>query len=193
MVQYLNRIMKSSDLGKNPVLIIIDVQKAWLGMFPGKWSSENSVENMALLLEKWRSMGRKVIHVRHDSMKQDSPLKEGKPGFDFQDEVQPEMGEAVVTKHVNSAFIGTDLEAILHREGADSVVICGLVTDHCVSTTARMAGNLGFRTFVAEDACATYAKKGMDGNEIDAATLHTANLASINGEFAGVLPTAEFL
>lgn len=185
--------MQSKDLGRNPVLVIIDVQKAWLDLFPGKWNNEGAVGNISLLLKKWRTMGRRVIHVRHDSMKQESPLKEGKPGFAFQDEVEPEKGEKVITKNVNSAFIGTDLEAVLRREGADSVVICGLVTDHCVSTTARMSGNLGFRTFIPEDACATYAKKGLDGSEINAETLHMANLASINGEFAEVLPTADFL
>ncbi len=186
-------VMQLEGLGKIPVLVLIDVQKAWLGLFPGKWSRKDAVKNMSALLKKWRSMGWAVIHVRHDSLKPDSPLKEGKPGFAFQDEVEPEEGETVITKHVNSAFIGTDLEGMLRKKGADAVVICGLVTDHCVSTTARMSGNLGFKTFVAEDACATYSKKGIDGKEIDAETLHLVNLASINGEFAKVLQTEEFL
>lgn len=182
-----------SELGDKPVLIIIDVQKAWLDLFPGKWSSSDAVSNISKLLEKWRSRGWAVIHVRHDSLKAKSILKEGNPGFDFQDEVEPVSSERVITKHVNSAFIGTDLEGIIRKEGYSSVVICGLVTDHCVSTTARMSGNLGFKTIVLSDGCAAYAKPGPDGKEIDARTIHEVNLASINREFAEVVQTDEIL
>ncbi|AKA48577.1 hypothetical protein IX51_05090 [uncultured archaeon] len=181
------------DLGRNPVLVIIDVQKAWDGLFPGKWSSEDAVSNISKLLGKWRSEGWKVIHVRHDSRKPQSIIKEGKPGFAFKDEVKPIEGEAVITKHVNSAFIGTNLEEMLRNEGPSTVVICGLVTDHCVSTTARMSGNLGFNTVVPGDGCATYPKKTPQGREIDALTVHEVNLASINGEFANVVPVSDLL
>jgi nicotinamidase-related amidase len=87
----------------------------------------------------------------------------------------------MITKHVNSAFIGTKLESILREMGEPEVYIMGLTTDHCVSVTARMSGNLGFRTFVIRDACAAHAKV-LDGKEIDADTVHNVNLASIEGE-----------
>lgn len=177
----------------NPVLVIIDVQKAWTNILPGKWNNPDAVANISKLLYKWRSSGWKVIHVRHDSKKPDSPLKKGNPGFYFQDEVMPQEGETVITKHVNSAFIGTNLEAILRINNAGTVVMCGFVTDHCVSTTARMSGNLGFNTVVPEDSCATYSKKWIDGTEVKAEDLHKANLASINGEFAKVVRTEELL
>ncbi len=180
---------QDGETGKNPVLVIIDVQKGWLNFLPGKWNRTDAVANIARLLQKWRNKGWSVIHVRHDSKNPASFLKSGKPGFDFQDEVKPLEGELVITKNVNSAFIGTNLEEVLKKAGADPVVICGYVTDHCVSTTARMSGNLGFPTVVVEDACATYAKKGIDGVEIDAETLHRANLASVNREFAEVRKT----
>lgn len=174
-----------------PVLVLIDVQKGFKDFFPGKWSSDTYAEKISEILAQFRNRGWRVIHVRHDSLKPDSPLSEGKPGFEFQEEARPVDGEIVITKHVNSAFIGTDLEEILRKEKPDAVVYCGLVTDHCVSTTARMSGNLGFKTIVVEDACATYPKRGLDGKEIDAITLHNANLASINGEFAEVVRTSD--
>ena len=84
----------------------------------------------------------------------------GTPGFDFKPEAQPLDGEPVITKDVNSAFIGTDLEARLREQGVEAVALVGLTTDHCVSTTARMAANLGFETWVLGDAMATHDRRG---------------------------------
>lgn len=179
------------DFPENPVLVIIDVQKGFMNISEGKWSSLDYGMNISKLLMLWRQNGWKIIHVRHDSMKPESSLKEGKPGFDFQEEAMPIADETIITKHVNSAFIGTDLESILRKQNPGVVVMCGLVTDHCVSTTARMSGNLGFNTVVVEDACAAYSKTDTEGREIDAQTIHRVNLASINGEFARVLKTSE--
>ena len=89
-------------------------------------------------------------------------------------------------KTVNSAFIGTALEAHLHREGIRSLVIAGLITDHCVSTTARMAGNLGFDVVVVADATATFERTGPDGVHHTAEQMHRSALASLHGEFAQV-------
>lgn len=189
----LGSVMAVRELGENPVLVIIDVQEGWRGYLPGKWNNEDAVLKMQMLIAQWRKKDWRIIHVRHDSVNPRSFLRHDKVGFEFQKEVSPSEGETVITKHVNSAFIGTNLEEILRVNNADPVVICGFVTDHCVSTTARMSGNLGFRTIVVEDACGTYAKKGLDGKEIDAETLHKVNLASINGEFAAVHKAAEFL
>ena len=63
--------------------------------------------------------------------------------MDFLFYAQPLEGEAVVTKGVNSAFIGTELEEVVRRRGIRTLVIGGITTDQCVSTTARMAANLG--------------------------------------------------
>ena len=121
----------------------------------------------SLLMEE---KGFPIIHVKHDSTEQESFLKRGKPGFDFIDEVRPTERERVVTKHVNSAFTGTEHEDVLRNIDADAVYICGLTTDHCVSTTARMSGNLGFNTLVVEVGCATYSEPGPGGKIIDAET-----------------------
>jgi nicotinamidase-related amidase len=107
--------------------------------------------------------------------------------------VKPLPGEPVIGKQVNSAFIGTDLEARLRALDISTLVVAGLTTAHCVSTTTRMAGNLGFRTLLAADACATHAQTGYDGRPYDAETVHALALASLHGEFAEVAATADIL
>ncbi len=74
--------------------------------------------------------------------------------------------------------------------GNPEVYIMGLTTDHCVSVTARMSGNLGFRTFVIRDACAAHERE-LDGKKISADIVHDVNLASIKGEFASIIWSSE--
>ena len=166
-------------------LIIIDVQKGFDEPFWGKSNNPDAAKVMEDVLRRFRSNGRKIIHVRHDSLNPNSALKAGKPGFEFKNEVRPLEHETIITKHVSSAFIGTRLESILREMAKPEVYIMGLTTDHCVSVTARMSGNLGFKTFVIRDACAAHANV-LDGRKIDAETVHNVNLASIEGDFAQI-------
>ncbi len=178
-------------LEKNSVLVVIDVQKVWSDPSFGKRNNLDAERVISELLDKFRKNGSRVIHVRHDSLNPDSPFKEGKPTFEFKDEVKPLASEQIITKHVNSAFIGTNLEETLRKMGNPQIFYVGLVTDHCVSTTARMSGNLGFRSFVIDDACATYDRKDSDGKVIPAEQVHKTNLASIDDEFAKVIKSSE--
>ena len=145
---------------------------------------------MARAIEGWRKRGAPLIHVRHESEGLFGP---GTGGAEFKPEAQPRAEEPVLTKNVNSAFIGTDLEERLRAEGTDTVAIVGLTTDHCVSTTVRMAANLGFETWLLEDATATYAREAPDGELIPAETMHRTAIASLHEEFAEVLGTDEAL
>jgi nicotinamidase-related amidase len=130
-----------------------------------------------------------VIHVRHESEEPDGLFKRGTEAFDFKPQARPRDGEPVITKNVNSAFIGTDLEERLRRDGITSCAIVGLTTDHCCSTTTRMAANLGFETWLLQDAMATFDRTAPDGDVIPAAAVHKTELASLNDEFAEVLDT----
>lgn len=174
-------------------LIVIDVQQ---GFHDPVWGTRNNPEaesNIARLLEVWRREGWPVFFVRHDSTRLTSPLRPGQPGNGFQEVVAPRPGETVLAKTVNSAFIGTPLEAELRRLGATDVVITGLVTNHCVSTTARMAANLGFRTVVVSDGTATFDRTGPDGRHWAAEEMHAMELAALSGEFAAIATTGELL
>lgn len=178
-------------IARNSVLVLIDVQK---GFDDPAWGTRNNTlaeSVMESLLREFRCHKLRVIHVRHDSMNPNSLLKSGKKTFEFKDIIHPLPNELIVTKHVNSAFIGTDLEKVLRDMGTPDVYYAGLVTDHCVSTTARMSGNLGFNSFVIEDACATFDTRDRKGNVIPAEVVHNVNLASIDGEFAKVISFTE--
>jgi nicotinamidase-related amidase len=177
----------------NAALIVIDVQQGFLDPRWGRRNNSRAEQNIAALLAAWRETGRPLFHVQHGSRSEQGAFYPGTPGHAFKPEARPLPGETVVNKDVNSAFIGTGLEARLRAAGIGTVVLCGLTTDHCVSTTARMAGNLGFRTFLVEDACATHERTGPDGTWFGAEQMHATAVASLHGEFATVTTTAAML
>lgn len=171
-------------------LLVIDVQR---GFDDAKWGPRNNPNAeivIAELIGYWRANGRPVIHVAHDSTEPTSPLSPGQPGNQFKLEAVPVSGEAIYRKSVNSAFIGTALEADLRSRGIGDLVLIGLTTNHCISTTARMAGNLGFRTYVVSDATATFDRLGLDGTIRPANQVHAAALSDLHGEFATVIEAA---
>lgn len=174
-------------------LLVIDVQKGLDDPSLGRRNNPQAEANIALLLAEWRKRGRPIIHIRHNSTEPNSPLRPELPGNDFKEEARPHLGEKQFTKTVNSAFIGTGLEEYLHQEGISSLVIIGLTTEHCVSTSTRMAGNLGFDVTLVSDATAAFEHKGFDGVVYSADAIHNINLVSLDGEFCTVRSTEEVL
>jgi nicotinamidase-related amidase len=170
-------------------LLIVDLQQGFDAPAWGRRNNPQLEERASELLRAWRGTGRPVVHVRHMSTDPGSPLRPGQPGNRFKPETAPVAGEAVIEKRVNSAFIGTSLEADLRRAGCRGLVIVGLTTNHCVSTTARMAGNLGFATWVVSDATATFDRVGPDGLVHRAEQIHAIALSDLHGEFATVVDT----
>ena len=174
-----------------PTLLVIDVQR---GHDDPRWGERNNPDAEARierLLRAWRERRAPIVHVRHESASPEGVFRRGSEAFAFKAAAEPLPDEPIVDKHVNSAFIGTDLEQRFRDGGVRTVVIAGLTTDHCCSTTARMAGNLGFETWFVGDATATFARSAPDGTSIDADTMHRAALASLHGEFADVMSTDE--
>jgi nicotinamidase-related amidase len=171
-------------------LLVVDLQQGFDAPGWGRRNNPHLEERAAELLRVWRGTGRPVVHVRHMSTDPSSPLRPGQPGNAFKPETVPVAGEAVIEKRVNSAFIGTSLEADLRRDGCRGLIIVGLTTNHCVSTTARMAGNLGFVTCVVSDATAAFDRVGPDGTEHRAEQVHAMALSDLHGEFATVVDTA---
>ena len=180
---------------KAPTLLLIDIQKGldqW-EYYGGHRNNHDAEEKMATILSYWRQRNWPVIHVKHNSTSANSPLRPGHPGNEIKDIVCPAPHEQVIEKNVNSAFIGTSLLEDLKSLNVEEIVIVGLTTDHCVSTSARMAGNLGFKVKVISDATATFDKKGLNGEKYPADQVHNIALASLNGEFCQVVNTQNLL
>lgn len=179
-------------------LILIDIQRGFDSPYWGARNNPDAEKNAARLLVYWRAQGWPVFHVRHLSTTDGSPLATGQSGVGFKPEVEPLADEPVVEKNVNSAFIGTDLEERLHGCFATDVVICGLTTPHCVSTSARMAANLGFEVTLAHDACAAFANNAdmswlSNGTSQTAQQIHDTAIAHIHGEFVTAKATDAIL
>jgi len=179
---------------ERPALILVDIQRGFdnIEYWGGQRNNPCAEENASHILQLWRANDLPIFHIQHCSTNPVSPLHETSPGNAFKDEVRPLDGEPIIKKQVNSAFIGTDLKDRLDRGGVSKLVIVGLTTDHCVSTTTRMAGNLGFDTFLVADATATFSKKGINGENYPAELIHATALASLKDEFATII-TSEFL
>ena len=174
-------------------LLVIDVQEGFSDPGWGPRNNPDAESNIAGLLAAWRATGRPVIHVHHDSSSSNGTFRPGTPGHAPKAAAAPLAGEPVHHKTVNSGFIGTRLEQDLRSAGIDTLAIVGLTTQHCVSTTTRMAGNLGFRTYVVTDATATFDQIGIDGRTRPAAEVHFAALSDLNGEFATMIDTRTLL
>lgn len=181
------------NLPANTVLLPIDMQRGFdEPSWPRRWNRDIDRNGLALLAA-WRAAGRPIIHVRHDSVQEGSTLRPGRPGNDFRPGFEPRDGEALVTKSVNAAFIGTDLDLRLRRLGADTVVVFGISTDMCVSTTTRVGANLGYRVIVVGDACDCFDLPDGHGGTVPAETVHRIHLATLAYEFATVVPTADLV
>lgn len=180
---------------KNTALLLIDIQKGFEDetYWGGNRNNKNAEEICASILTQWRNYKLPVFHIVHSSQNPNSKLHKSHPGFEIQEEVKPLANEPVIVKDVNSAFIGTNLEETLKDQQINNIVIVGLTTNHCVSTTTRMAGNLGFNTFLISDATATFDRKGLNGEVFPAEIIHQTTLANLNEEFAEVINSKELL
>ena len=174
---------------KNPALILVDVQKAFLEKdYPGINRNNHDAEFICgNILRKWRELKLPIVHVRHSSTNPDSKLHKSKPGFEFNDYVKPLDNEVVLTKKVNSAFIGTKLDNILYNMNIKTLVFVGMTTNHCISSSVRMSGNLGFKTYLISDSTACYDTMGMDGKMIDCNIIYESSIANLSKEFATII------
>jgi nicotinamidase-related amidase len=174
-------------------LIVVDVQCAF-----DEWEAAGKRRNnpealarIAELLAAFRTSSAPIFHIRHQSMRPNSSFAPGATGYPVKDEAREIEGEPVIVKRVNSAFIGTNLEHRLRTADIKTLAICGATTNHCVETTTRMAGNLGFDACLVRDATWTFDRVGPDGDAHSAEDIHAMTLANLNGEFARIVSAAE--
>jgi nicotinamidase-related amidase len=180
-------------LPKNTTLIVIDLQKAIDDPSWGVRNNPQAESNVGRLLSHWRANGMPVIHVRHVSRQPESTYRDGQDGVKFKEIAQPRPGEAILTKHVCTAFIGTALEARLRGSGCEDVVIVGVITNNSVESTARASGDLGFRTIVVSDATFTFGQRDFDGRFHTAEEVHAMSLGNLEGEYARIFSTDQVL
>jgi nicotinamidase-related amidase len=180
-------------LPANAVLLVIDVQTGFEDPVFGARNNPEAEHHIARLLHAWRTRGAPVVIFQHLSRHPESPFYPGRPGTALKPVVSPTPGDVLMTKRVNSCFIGTDLEAWLRTHGLDTIVVTGLTTAHCCSTTIRMGANLGFTMWAVDDAMATFEAKGRDGRVIPPDVVHDVELAALRDEFATVVRTADVL
>ena len=180
---------------EKPALLLVDIQKGFENeaYWGGNRNNRDAEEKCAQLLKVWRKLDLPIFHIKHGSRNPNSPLHPSKAGFELHDSIQPLPNEPVIVKDVNSAFIGTDLQQRLEEKKVESLVIAGLTTNHCISTTTRMAGNLDFKTYLVGDATATFDRTGVNGEIFEAELVHQTALASLHEEFATVIETKSLL
>jgi nicotinamidase-related amidase len=174
-------------------LILIDLQKA---IDHPDWGVRNNPEaesRAVALLRAWRGREWPLYHVKHNSVEPQSHYRPGQPGNAFKPEFVPHGDEPVIAKHTPSAFVGTSLESQLRESGEQTLVMCGVITNNSVEATVRHAGCLGFRVYLAEDACFTFARADWSGVWRTAADVHAMSLANLNGEYATVVRSGEIL
>ncbi len=154
-------------------------------------NNPDAVARIVDLLAAFRSRHAPIFHIRHEGTRPNSTFLPGGTGYPVKDEARERAGEPVIVKRVNSAFIGTDLETRLRASAIETLVICGATTNHCVETTTRMAGNLGFDACLVRDATWTFDRVGPDGEAHTAEAIHAMTLSNLNGEFARIVTTSE--
>lgn len=173
------------------VLVVIDMQVGMTWPSSGTRNNPDAERVIARLLATWRAKGQPVIHVRHISRTPGSPFWPGQAGVDFQPALQPLNTEYVVEKNVPDAFVNTGLERWLHARGYGDLVIVGVSTNNSIESTARTAGNLGFKVAVLSDATFAFAKTDFNGTPRTAEDVHAMALSNLHGEFATVIQASE--
>ena len=186
-----------TSIDTNAALVIIDVQQ---GFDESEWGTTGNLDcekNVDALAAAWVATGRPIVVVRHDSTKAGSSLHPGQPGNALKPSVAALPASLLVAKNVNSAFIGEpDLHLWLGGERIHQLVICGIQTNLCVETTARMGGNLGYDVIVPLDATRTFGLASLSGTGPSATADEVMRMTALNleaGGFATVTSTAELL
>lgn len=186
------------QFGSDTALLLIDVQKGvhafdhWGGP-TGRMNNPGCQERIVSLLEAFRKAGNTIAFSRHDSLEPDSPLKLSLETGEQLEGLEILPGEITVRKNVNSAFIGTSLDAQLKRAGIKRLVVAGYFSNFCVETTVRMAGNMAYDVYLAHDACATCNRIDLNGVDHDPELVHDLSIAAMHGEFCTALATGQLI
>lgn len=177
---------------KDMALVIIDIQNDYFegGLNP-LYKTESALMNTKRILEIFRGVHLPVLHVQHISQKKDASFFiKGTNGANIHPEIVPQHNEAVVIKHYANSFYETDLDEILTLHNIKKIIVCGMMSHHCVDTTVRSATDFGYEVIVIQDACATKDLE-LNGEIIPAETVQKTFMAALQG-FGHVMKTEDF-
>ncbi len=186
--------MTVADWNGSTALIVIDVQKGFDdGAFWGPRNNPDCEMNVFNLIKAWRDQQWPVVFVKHNSTKPSSPLAPGGKGNEFKDVITGDP-DLLVTKSVHSAFYGDpDLDAWLKEHGITGVAICGIQTNMCCETTARMASDLGYDLLFVEDAMHTFDLTTPTKKVYRAREIARYTSLSIDADFGRVVRTSDLV
>ena len=175
-------------------LLLIDIQNDYFA--GGKCELREplkALSHIGQVLHKFRESGAAVIHVQHIGINEGSTaFLPGTQGAEIHERLTPRESEPVVVKHAPSSFYNTNLLELLRERGITDLVVCGMMSHMCIDTTVRACKDHGLKVTLLEDACAT--KDLAFGDEvIPAETVHRTFMAALNGMFANVITTQEYL
>ena len=174
-------------------LIVVDYQQGFDDPSWGPRDNPGCEENVERLVAAWRERGEPLVVVRHDSVDEGSVFTPGTPGNELRP-VVADGGDLTVVKSVHSSFHGEpDLQTWLRGERIGDVVVCGIQTNFCCETTARVGANLGFDVRFAIDATHTFDLTAPDGETVSAEELSRVTAINLASEFCPVVSTAELL
>ena len=185
-----------SPMAARPALIIIDVQQAFnYSRLWGRRNNPDAEANISALAQKWTSTHSPIVMVVHSAKNPVSPLHALNPGHRLKPEVAQVKPTLNIKKSVNSAFLGQpDLHEWLQHQHIKRIVVCGIQTNMCVETTARMGGNLGYEVIVPIDATHTFDLTDREGVTVTADELSRVTATNLQrGRFAKVVETQTLL
>lgn len=175
-------------------VVVVDLQNEYLpsGKLP-LVGIEQALDNAARVISAARGKGDLVVHVRHEFPQPGLPFfVPGTDGVQIHPTVAPQEGEQVIVKNRPNSFLGTGLEAALDARGVEEVTIVGAMSHMCVDSTTRAAAELGYKTTVVEDACATRDLE-FRGQIVPAALVHASLMSALAFAFGAVVTTEEYV
>jgi nicotinamidase-related amidase len=171
------------------VLLIIDAQREYTdGLLP-LTGVQPAIEALAVLLDKARTAGTPIVHVRHQS--KGKAFNPSSTGYEIVQELRPRDGETIIDKGLPNAFAGTELASHLAATGRKNLIVGGFMTHMCVSATVRAATDQGYMSTIAADTVATRDLPDATGGDIISAdAINKITLAALSDRFAWIVPTA---
>jgi nicotinamidase-related amidase len=176
----------------NSALIMIDCQNTYTRGVMKLSGMDEALLEAEKLLKIAREKSVPIFHIRHDGG-EGSPYDINADIGAFIEQVAPQSGESVITKHYPNSFIQTDLDAQLKAQGVEQIILAGFMTHMCVNSTAHGAFNLGYLPTVVASATATRSLEGVNGQVVHAADVQASAIASTRDLYAAIANTVEEL